>query len=76
MRYSEEFKKGTVRLRLSTGMGFAEMSKKLHISKDTLKKWDDEYFYETQPKKEDKEDKQVGAGPKWHKTGAGSGYWK
>lgn len=51
MRYSEEFKKGTVRLRLSTGMGFAEMSKKLHISKDTLKKWDDEYFYEAQLKK-------------------------
>lgn len=51
MRYSEEFKRGTVRLRLSTRMGFAEMSKKLHISKDTLKKWDDEYFYEAQPKK-------------------------
>lgn len=43
MRYKENFKKGMVRLIISTGISYKKLSELTTISQPTLKKWDDEY---------------------------------
>ena len=42
MRYKENFKKGIVRLIISTGISYKKLSELTTISQPTLKKWDDE----------------------------------
>lgn len=46
MRYKENFKKGMVRLIISTGISYKKLSELTTISQPTLKKWDDEYRQE------------------------------
>lgn len=78
MNYSEEFKKGTVRFRIATGMGFADLEKKFKIDRKLLKAWDELYFKDVMKEIEAKrEEKKVGKKkPKWHSTGSSAGYWK
>lgn len=46
MRYKDNFKKGMVRLIISTGISYKKLSELTTISQLTLKKWDDEYRQE------------------------------
>lgn len=78
MNYSEEFKKGTVRFRIATGMGFAELEKKFKIDRKLLKAWDELYFKEVIKEQEEKRnaEKEEKKKPKWHSAGSSAGYWK
>lgn len=77
MNYSEEFKKGTVRFRIATGIGFADLEKKFNIDRKLLKAWDELYFKEVMKEIEAKREEKAGKKkPKWHSTGSSAGYWK
>jgi transposase-like protein len=71
MRYKENFKKGMVRLIISTGISYKKLSELTTISQPTLKKWDDEYRQEClDEKKREAENMRCTA---WHQYGSGAG---
>ncbi|MGN0417039.1 transposase [Anaerostipes faecalis] len=82
MRYTENFKKGMVRLIISTGISYKKLSEMTEISQPTLKKWDDEYHQqilddkkreaERLKKQEEENIKRVG----WHQYGSGAGRYE
>lgn len=43
MRYTQDFKKGMVRLIVAKGMTYKKLSELTEISQVTLSKWDNEY---------------------------------
>lgn len=78
MRYKENFKKGMVRLIISTGISYKKLSELTTISQPTLKKWDDEYRQECldekkreteRLKKQEEENMRCTA---WHQYGSGT----
>ena len=79
MRYKENFKKGMVRLIISTGISYRKLSEMTTISQSTLKKWDDEYHQEClderhreaeRLKQQEEENMKRMA---WHQYGSGAG---
>lgn len=75
MRYTEEFKKGMVRLIAVKKMSYKEVSNLVKIREDTLKRWDKKYGQkkaQEEPKEEEKKVKKT----KWHRYGSGAGYYE
>lgn len=82
MRYKENFKKGMVRLIISTGISYKKLSELTTISQLTLKKWDDEYHQacldekkretERLKKQEEENIRYI----RWHQYGSGAGRYE
>ena len=82
MRYTENFKKGMVRLLIAKGMTCKRLSELTDISQITLSKWDDEYHQavidekqqeERRVKEQQEEDKHK---LEWHRYSSGAGYYE
>ena len=80
MKYKENFKKGMVRLIISTGISYKRLSELTTISQLTLKKWDDEYRQEClDEKKREAERRKKQEDMKctaWHQYGSGAGRYE
>lgn len=80
MRYKENFKKGMVRLIISTGINYKRLSGLTTISQSTLKKWDDEYRQEClNEKKREAERRRKQEAENiigWHQYGSGAGRYE
>lgn len=79
MRYKENFKKGMVRLIISTWISYKKLSELTTISQPTLKKWDDEYRQECLDEKKreterlKKQEEESVRCTAWHQYGSGAG---
>ena len=82
MRYKDDFKRGMVRLIISTGISYKKLSEMTTISQPTLKKWDDDYRQECldekereaerQKKQKEEEERRI----RWHQYGSGAGRYE
>lgn len=80
MRYKKNFKKGMIRLIISTGISYKKLSELTTISQPTLKKWDDDYRQECLDEKEreaerlkkQKEERRT----RWRQYGSGAGRYE
>lgn len=79
MRYKENFKKGMVRLIISTGISYKRLSEMTAISQPTLRKWDDDYHQECLDEKKreaerlKKQEEENMKRTTWHQYGSGAG---
>ena len=82
MRYTENFKKGMVRLIVAKGMTYKQLSDMIQIPAGTLSLWDKEYrqqiinekLQEERKMKEEQEEEEKKI--KWRRYGSGAEYYE
>lgn len=82
MRYTENFKKGMVRLLIAKGMTYKQLSEMIQIPAGTLSLWDSEYrrqvidekLQEEKRLKEQQEKERQEL--KWHRYSSGAGHYE